>query len=101
MMSSFWSNPKPVAFGSTTSEAQPMKSDRSFHGKGRPWVPPTVTRLAIGTETKSSVAVDQGITPGLGGPGAIKNAEPQPATTPAMKFGFSVEWSFPLSARTD
>jgi hypothetical protein len=67
-----------------------MKSNTSFHGKGRAWVPPTVTKLAIGTETKSPVAV-----------GAIKNAEPRPPATPASKFGFGLEWSFPLSARTD
>jgi hypothetical protein len=73
-------------------EARPMQSDKSFPGRGRPWVPPTVTKLAIGTQTKSPVAADQGIAPGL---------EPRPAATPAMKFGFSIEWSFPLSARTD
>jgi hypothetical protein len=73
-----------------------MKSDRSFHGKGRSWVAPTVTKLAIGTETKSPVAVDQWIEPG-----AVENAEPQPPATSAMKFGFSLEWSLPLSTRTD
>ena len=25
-----------------------MKSNKSFHGKGRAWVPPTITKLAIG-----------------------------------------------------
>jgi hypothetical protein len=70
-----------------------MKSDRTFQGKRRPWVAPTVAKLAIGTETKSPVAADQGI--------AVANAEPQPPATPAMKFGFSLEWSLPLSTRTD
>ncbi len=37
-----------------------MKSDKQFPGKGRAWEPPTVTKLAIGTETKSPVAVGQG-----------------------------------------
>jgi hypothetical protein len=78
-----------------------MKSNRSLHGKGRAWVPPTVTKLAIGTETKSPVAVDQGVEPGLGGSGIAKDAEPRPPATPASKFGFALEWSFPLSARTD
>jgi hypothetical protein len=78
-----------------------MKSNKPFHGKGRAWVPPTVTKLAVGTETKSPVAVDQGIAPGLGGSGATKNAEPRLPATPASKFGFALEWSFPLSARTD
>jgi hypothetical protein len=88
-------------FGSTTLEARPMKSNGSFHRKGRAWVPPTVTKLAIGTETKSPVAVDQGIEPGLSDSSAIKNAEPRPPATPASKFGFALEWSFPLSARTE
>jgi hypothetical protein len=78
-----------------------MKSNRSFHGKGRAWVPPTITKLAIGTETKSPVAVGQRIESGLGGSDTIKNAEPRPPATPASKFGFALEWSFPLSARTD
>jgi hypothetical protein len=78
-----------------------MKSNGSFHGKGRAWVPPTITKLAIGTETKSPVAVDQRIGSGLGGSDTIENAEPRPPATPASKFGFALEWSFPLSARTD
>jgi hypothetical protein len=67
-----------------------MKSDQSFEGKGRPWAAPTVTKLAIGTETKAPVGVE-----------ADKNAEPPPPATPASKFGLALEWSFPLSARTD
>jgi hypothetical protein len=78
-----------------------MKSNKSFPGKGQPWVPPTVTKLAIGTETKSPVAVGPGTEPGPSSSRAIQNAEPQPPTTPASKFGFSLEWSFPLSSRTD
>jgi hypothetical protein len=78
-----------------------MKSDKQFPGKGRAWEPPTVTKLAIGTETKSPVAVGQGNDPGLSGTGAARNAEPRHPATPASKFGFSLEWSFPLSARTD
>ena len=76
-----------------------MKSNKSFPGKGPAWVPPTVTKLAIGTETKSPVAVD--IEPGLSGSSTIKNVEPRPPATPASKFGFALEWSFPLTARTD
>jgi hypothetical protein len=78
-----------------------MKSNRSFEGKGRPWIPPTITKLAIGTETKSPVAVEQRIEPGRSGSDTVENAEPQPPTTPASKFGFALEWSFPLSAKTD
>jgi hypothetical protein len=78
-----------------------MKSNGSFHGKGRAWVPPTITKLAIGTETKWPVAVDQRIESGLSGSDTIKSAEPRPPAAPASKFGFSLEWSFPLSARTE
>lgn len=51
------------------------------------WEPPAVTRLAIGTETKTAGA-------NAGG------AEPQPPAAPASKLGFSFEMSLPLSART-
>jgi hypothetical protein len=84
-----------------------MTANKSFHGKGRPWVPPTITKLAIGTETKSFVAADQAIDTGTNSHGATVVAgamvivEPQPPSTPASKFGFSLEWSFPLSSRTD
>jgi hypothetical protein len=81
-------------------EARPMKSDKPFHGEGRAWVPPTVTKLAIGTETKSPVAINQVAELGLSG-SDIKNAEPRPPATPASKFGFSLEWAFPLSVRAD
>jgi hypothetical protein len=78
-----------------------MKSDKSLGGKGRAWVPPTITKLAIGTATKSSVRVDQSVESGLGNSATVNKLEPQPPTTPASKFGFALEWSFPLSARTD
>jgi hypothetical protein len=78
-----------------------MKSNGSFHGRRRAWIPPTITRLALGTETKSPLAVDQRIESGPGGSDTIKSIEPRPPATPASKFGFALEWSFPLSARTD
>ena len=78
-----------------------MTADKSIHGKGRPWVPPTITKLAIGTETKSPVEVDQASETGTNSSGAIVIAEPQAPTSPTLKFGFSLEWSFPLSSRTD
>jgi hypothetical protein len=77
-----------------------MKSDRSLEGKRQPWIPPTVAKLAIGTETKSPVS-DEKIAPGSNESATAKNAEPQPPATPAMKFGFSLEWSLPLSTRND
>lgn len=75
-----------------------MKSNGSDHGNNRSWVPPTVTKLAIGTQTKSPVEVDH---TRVSGSGANSAVEPQPPRAPAMKFGFSLEWSFPLSARTE
>jgi hypothetical protein len=65
-----------------------MKPDDSVNSKRQAWVAPTVTKLAIGTATKAPV-------------GAGEKTEPQAPTTPATKFGFSLEWSFPLSAKTD
>jgi hypothetical protein len=78
-----------------------MTDNSSFQDKGRPWVPPTITKLAIGTETKSSVAVDQTIKTGTAGSGGKMSIEPQPPSMPASKFGFSFEWSLPLSVRSD
>jgi hypothetical protein len=85
----------------STLETRPMKSDELPHGKGRAWVPPMVTKHAIGTATKSPVRVDPGIDFALRRSGTIEQAEPQPPTMPASKFGFALEWSFPLSARTE
>lgn len=65
------------------------------------WVPPSVTRLAIGTHTKSAVAVDPSLGSKPGESNTQSIAEPQPPRAPAAKFGFSFEWSFPLSVRTD
>jgi hypothetical protein len=78
---------------------QPMKSSESGGGKRRPWEPPVVTKLAIGTETKSAQA--QPTRSGMPGSEQDKTAEPQPPATPAAKFGFSFEWSLPLSSRNE
>ena len=77
-----------------------MTADKSLHGKGRSWIPPTITKLAIwtetkGTETKSPVADQTNAT------GTNVIVEPQPPSAPASKFGFSFEWSLPLSMRAD
>jgi hypothetical protein len=68
---------------------------------GRTWIPPSVTKLPIGTQTKSAVAVDAAFVPGRSDSAACSAPEPQPPRAPATKFGFSLEWSFPLSVRTD
>jgi hypothetical protein len=75
---------------------RPTKSSGPLSGERRAWEPPTVTKLAIGTETKSPLE------PGLArSTEATATPEPQPRRASGMKFGFSFEWSFPLSARTD
>jgi hypothetical protein len=67
---------------------RPMRSDWTGVGKRRAWEPPNVTKLAIGTETKSPFTNGQG-------------EEPAPPAAPTSKLGFSLEMGFPLSARTD
>jgi hypothetical protein len=77
---------------------QPTKSDNAGiansagMAKRRPWQPPALTVLAIGSETKSS---DRNATQ----PSSSSQIEPQPPAAPATKLGFSLEWAFPLSAR--
>ncbi|HEY2426782.1 MAG TPA: hypothetical protein VGI09_12860 [Pseudolabrys sp.] len=51
-----------------------------------------MTKLAIGTETKSARE---------SGDGQPKSVQPAPPATPATKLGFSFEMAFPLSARID
>ena len=69
---------------------RPTKSDENGQVKPsvprRAWEPPTVNRLALGTETKAA--------------GSSGQVEPQPPAAPASKLGFSFEMSLPLSART-
>ena len=78
-----------------------MKSNGSDRGNSRSWVPPTVTKLAIGTQTKSPVEADPTLASGRGGAGTNSAVEPPPPQAPGTKFGFSLEWSFPLSVRTE
>jgi hypothetical protein len=53
------------------------------------WEAPVVTKVAIGTETKST-ALGEG-----------SSLEPRPPSSPAAKLGFSFEMAFPMSARTE
>ena len=64
---------------------QPTKTLETGHGARRAWQPPTVSKLAIVTQTKTA----------RGGA-----EEPQPPAAPATKLGFSFEMSLPLSSRT-
>jgi hypothetical protein len=77
---------------------RPTRSDSTGAGRRRAWEPPTVTRLAIGTETKSQ---GQSATSNAPAPAQTQPAEPSPPARPDSKLGFSFEMGFPLSARTE
>jgi hypothetical protein len=77
-----------------------MTEPTSFDDKkDRRWTPPTIAKLAIGKETKSAVTGQKQ----EAGTGSVdtKVVELQTPAAPATKFGFSFEWSFPLSSRND
>jgi hypothetical protein len=76
---------------------RPKSSSGTKLGTRRSWQPPAVTKLAIGTQTKS--ARENGRSAGSSA-GQPTLAHPQPPAAPATKLGFSFEMSFPLSART-
>jgi hypothetical protein len=80
---------------------RPIKSSRTILGTRRAWEPPAVTKLPIGTETKSAGENARSVGSAISGFGQPKFAHPQPPAPPATKLGFSFEMSFPLSARTD
>jgi len=71
---------------------RPDKSSKAIPDTRRAWKPPAITKLAIGTETKSAPANDRN-------DGEPK--PPQPPAAPATKLGFAFELAFPLSARID
>jgi hypothetical protein len=77
-----------------------MRSHKSSKPK-RPakaaWHPPVVTKLAIGTETKSVSAGKTAAARKSYGKTTI--AHPQPPAAPTSKLGLSVELAFPLSSR--
>jgi len=66
---------------------RPSKTGKRSGGK-RAWEAPTVSKLSIGSETKSLRKDKQG-----------KRAHPTPPGAPTSKLGLSVEMAFPLSAR--
>lgn len=68
---------------------QPTKSIETGHGTRRAWRPPTVTTLAIRTQTKTASANAAGAA-----------AQPPVPAAPEGKLGFSFEMSLPMSART-
>jgi hypothetical protein len=71
---------------------RPTGSSGTVPAPRRAWEAPAFTRLAIGRETRSAGAGEQG---------SAAAAHPEPPAAPATKFGFSFELSFPLSARID
>jgi hypothetical protein len=73
-----------------------IKSSSTDPGTRRVWEPPAITKLPIGTQTKS--ARENAKTSGAGQP---QSAPPGPPADPATKLGFSFEMAFPLSARID
>jgi hypothetical protein len=68
---------------------QPVGSGKKSGAK-RAWQAPAVTKLPIGTQTRSSppAAADAG-----------QPVHPEPPGTPSTKLGLSFELAFPLSAR--
>lgn len=70
---------------------RPIKSGGTGHEARRAWEPPAMTKLAIGTETKSA--------PENASTSVSATALPQPPAAPATKLGFAFELAFPLSAR--
>lgn len=67
----------------------------------RTWIPPSVTKVAIATQTRSPIGVDPGIESERSGPGTDSAPQPRSSKATAAKFGFSLEWSFPLAVRTE
>jgi hypothetical protein len=65
------------------------QSNKTALATRRVWEPPTVTKLAIDTGTKSA-RIDC----------PVVQSDPQPPAAPATKLGFSFEMSLPLASRT-
>ncbi len=78
---------------------QPMKSDRTTVGTRHAWEPPTITKLAIGTETKSSRTNEQRAGAESAESGQAQLVQPSPPADPTSKLGFAFEMAFPLSTR--
>jgi len=66
---------------------RPSKTGKKKSGR-RAWEPPAVTKLPIGSETKSPRKDGKGPPAHPAAPGA-----------PTSKLGLSIEMAFPLSAR--
>jgi len=71
-------------------------SNKTAAGTRRAWEPPAMTKLAIGTETRSARANKLGAESEAA---SSAQSHPEPPPAPAAKLGLSLEWAFPLSAR--
>ena len=78
---------------------RPTRHSGSVPPARRIWDPPAITKLALGSETKSTR--ESGRSSGLVTSGFDQPAHPQPPAPPSTKFGFSFEMSFPLSVRVE
>ena len=83
---------RPSGSGNTSSKTAASKTAASRQA----WEAPALTKLAIGTETKSSGKNESSAELKTSGD---QPPEPGAPATPATKLGFSFEWAFPLSAR--
>jgi hypothetical protein len=77
---------------------QPTKSKLTANGVRRAWQAPALVELPIRRKTRSAAANQQQAA-GAQTSGEIDRAEPASPAAPEAKFGFSMEWAFPLSAR--
>jgi hypothetical protein len=78
---------------------RPAKPSKAISPAKAPWQPPAVTRLAVGTQTRSAPESEPSAGRSAPGSGRPAVAHPEPPAAPATKFGLSLEMAFPLSAR--
>lgn len=75
---------------------RPTNSAGAAAGSPKAWVPPALTKLSIGSETRSAPERAAAAS----GPASTDPKDPpKPPAAPSTKLGFALEWAFPLSAR--
>jgi hypothetical protein len=90
---------RPSGSGNTSSKtaASERAASKTATKVRQAWEPPALTKLAIGTETKSSSKNESGSELKTSG----DQPKPEAPAAPATKLGFSFEWAFPLAARLE
>jgi hypothetical protein len=89
---------RPSGSGNTSSKIAASKTAAARQA----WEPPALTKLAIGTETKSSRKNEsRNESRAVLKTSGDQPPEPGAPAAPATKLGFSFEWAFPLSARLE